>query len=206
MSTSSLNRTVAYYRFVDGAGALVESGTRVRTRRAILDAAVSALTRNPQAALADIALVANVGRSTVHRYFPERSDLLAAIGTDATEKIAAATVRAPRRRQRSRRANSAGAGVLRVRRLAPAGYQSTRHVRHRRLGHRDRRRPSFDPHDRKRSRRGNRRHQIGSGVDPAPVVGPIDLVMGVDSTHTSAEAPRARPMYLHSDQGDCAIG
>ncbi|WP_201263483.1 TetR/AcrR family transcriptional regulator [Mycobacterium montefiorense] len=79
---------------MDGAGAIVESGTRVRTRRAILDAAVSALTRNPQAALADIALVANVGRSTVHRYFPERSDLLAAIGTDATEKIAAATVRA----------------------------------------------------------------------------------------------------------------
>ena len=79
---------------MDGVGAPVESGTRVRTRRAILDAAVSALTRNPQAALADIAVVANVGRSTVHRYFPERSDLLAAIGVDATEKIAAATVRA----------------------------------------------------------------------------------------------------------------
>lgn len=77
-----------------GQSAVAESGARLRTRRAILDAAVVALAENASATLADIAVVANVGRTTVHRYFPERSDLIAAISTDALEKVAAATERA----------------------------------------------------------------------------------------------------------------
>lgn len=74
--------------------AITETGARARTRRAILDAAVSVLSTNPQASLADIATAAAVGRTTVHRYFPERADLITAIGADAQEKIELATARA----------------------------------------------------------------------------------------------------------------
>lgn len=77
-----------------GESAVAETGARLRTRRAILDAAVTALIRNSSATLADIAVEANVGRTTVHRYFPERSDLLGAIGTDFLDKIEQATTRA----------------------------------------------------------------------------------------------------------------
>ncbi|WP_084961944.1 TetR/AcrR family transcriptional regulator [Thermoactinospora rubra] len=71
-----------------------ESRTRARTRRAILDAAVTVLSKDQGASLSDVAAVAGVGRTTVHRYFPERSDLLEAIGADLLEKVAAATARA----------------------------------------------------------------------------------------------------------------
>ena len=56
-----------------------EGGPRSRTRRAILDAAMSVLAENPTASLGDIAAAAEVGRSTLHRYFAERSDLLRAL-------------------------------------------------------------------------------------------------------------------------------
>lgn len=59
--------------------ASLESGPRGRTRRAILDAAMSVLSDHPTAPLSDIAAAAQVGRSTVHRYFPERSDLIRAL-------------------------------------------------------------------------------------------------------------------------------
>ena len=52
---------------------------RGRTRKAILDAAMTVLADNPAAPLADIATAADVGRSTVHRYFPERIDLIRAL-------------------------------------------------------------------------------------------------------------------------------
>lgn len=58
---------------------MAESGVRGRTRRAIVEAAISAITDNPAAPLSDIAEIAGVGRSTLHRYFPERSDLLRAV-------------------------------------------------------------------------------------------------------------------------------
>jgi len=77
-----------------GESAVAESGARLRTRRAILDAAVEALAENAAATLSDIAVVANVGRTTVHRYFPERSDLITAISADALDKVATATERA----------------------------------------------------------------------------------------------------------------
>ncbi|MDT5328369.1 MAG: TetR/AcrR family transcriptional regulator, repressor for lfrA [Mycobacterium sp.] len=56
-----------------------DGGPRSRTRRAILDAAMSVLADNPAASLGDIATAARVGRSTLHRYFAERSDLLHAL-------------------------------------------------------------------------------------------------------------------------------
>ncbi|MGW0159941.1 TetR/AcrR family transcriptional regulator [Mycobacterium sp. NPDC003323] len=56
-----------------------ESGVRHRTRRAIVEAAIGVITDNPTAPLSDIAEAAGVGRSTLHRYFPERIDLLRAV-------------------------------------------------------------------------------------------------------------------------------
>ena len=58
---------------------LNEGGARSRTRNAILDAAMSVLADNPTASLGDIAAAAAVGRSTLHRYFAERTDLLHAL-------------------------------------------------------------------------------------------------------------------------------
>jgi TetR/AcrR family transcriptional repressor of lfrA len=58
---------------------LNEGGARSRTRNAILDAAMSVLAHNPTASLGDIAAAAAVGRSTLHRYFAERTDLLHAL-------------------------------------------------------------------------------------------------------------------------------
>ena len=55
------------------------TGLRGRTRRAILDAAMSVLADNPSAPLSDIAAAAEVGRSTVHRYFAERTELIKAL-------------------------------------------------------------------------------------------------------------------------------
>jgi AcrR family transcriptional regulator len=71
-----------------------ESGTRARTRRAILDAAVQVLSQHSGASLAEVAAAAGVGRTTMHRYFPERADLLAGISSDLLERVAAATERA----------------------------------------------------------------------------------------------------------------
>jgi TetR/AcrR family transcriptional repressor of lfrA len=57
----------------------IDSGVRSRTRTAILDAASTVLATNPAASLGDIATAAGVGRSTLHRYFAERSQLLRAL-------------------------------------------------------------------------------------------------------------------------------
>lgn len=69
-------------------------GVRARTRRAILDAAITALSRSPAASLAEVAEAAQVGRTTVHRYFPERSGLLDAVSADVLARIDAAVRRA----------------------------------------------------------------------------------------------------------------
>ncbi|MDG4829194.1 TetR/AcrR family transcriptional regulator [Solwaraspora sp. WMMD1047] len=68
-----------------------ESGSRARTRRAILDAAIAVLSRDQSASLAEIAVEASVGRTTLHRYFPERSDLMAALGSHILDRVAGAT-------------------------------------------------------------------------------------------------------------------
>lgn len=70
-----------------------ESVTRSRTRQAILSAAASVLAGNRAATLPEIAEAAGVGRTTLHRYFPDRDalinaavmDSLAAIGQAVTE-------------------------------------------------------------------------------------------------------------------------
>jgi AcrR family transcriptional regulator len=64
-----------------------ETGVRGRTRRAILSAAASLLARRHGATLAEIAEAADVGRSTLHRYFPDRDELLRAVVHDSLEAI-----------------------------------------------------------------------------------------------------------------------
>jgi AcrR family transcriptional regulator len=68
------------------------TGVRARTRRAILDAAVTVFSANPGASLSDVAQAAQVGRSTLHRYFPERADLIRAVGAEALDRTRAAIV------------------------------------------------------------------------------------------------------------------
>ena len=71
-----------------------EGGPRSRTRRAILDAAMTLLADDPTTSLGDIATAAEVGRSTLHRYFPERSDLLRALALHVHALSNAAIARA----------------------------------------------------------------------------------------------------------------
>jgi AcrR family transcriptional regulator len=63
--------------------ATLRSGARGRTRSAILRAAASVLARDRTATLADIAAAADVGRSTLHRYFSDREELIDAAIEDA---------------------------------------------------------------------------------------------------------------------------
>ncbi len=60
----------------------VESGSRSRTRRAILDAAVVVFSQRRTASLGDVAAEAGVARSTLHRYFPDRAELIHALAAD----------------------------------------------------------------------------------------------------------------------------
>lgn len=67
--------------------AAAESGARRRTRRAILSAAASVLARDRTATLSDIAEAAEVGRTTLHRYFPDRDGLIKATIDDSIEAV-----------------------------------------------------------------------------------------------------------------------
>ncbi|HEX8628392.1 MAG TPA: TetR/AcrR family transcriptional regulator [Catenuloplanes sp.] len=71
-----------------------ESGSRARTRRAIVDAAIEVLGRNPAATLGEIAAAADVGRTTLHRYFAERADLLVAVNAEGVARLDRAAARA----------------------------------------------------------------------------------------------------------------
>jgi AcrR family transcriptional regulator len=71
-----------------------ESGSRARTRQAIIDAAVEVLARNPAASLGDVASTAGVGRTTLHRYFAERADLMTALREEAELRLCRAHDRA----------------------------------------------------------------------------------------------------------------
>ncbi|WP_162907484.1 TetR/AcrR family transcriptional regulator, partial [Allorhizocola rhizosphaerae] len=70
------------------------SGARARTRQAILNAAIEVLARNQGASLGDIATAAEVGRTTLHRYFADRAELIAAVGEETLARLNRATERA----------------------------------------------------------------------------------------------------------------
>jgi len=71
-----------------------ESGTRGRTRRAILSAAASVLARDRAATLPEIAEAADVGRTTLHRYFPDRETLINTAVEDSVQAIGRAVAEA----------------------------------------------------------------------------------------------------------------
>ena len=110
-----------------------ERGARARTRQAILSAAIEVLGQNPSAALSDIAAAADVGRTTLHRYFPERSDLLRAVAAEGSARLDAGhRERPPRRGHRRRGVASALPRILRPRRPALADLHRPVQRRHRR--------------------------------------------------------------------------
>ncbi|WP_017586723.1 TetR/AcrR family transcriptional regulator [Nocardiopsis ganjiahuensis] len=63
------------------------AGVRARTRGAILRAAATVLAHDRNAPLSAVAEAAEVGRSTLHRYFPDREVLLAATYQEALSEI-----------------------------------------------------------------------------------------------------------------------
>ena len=65
-------------------------------RQAILDAAIELFARNPGASLSAIAVRAGVGRASLHRHFPSRKDLVAAVVRQCMDETAAATAAATR--------------------------------------------------------------------------------------------------------------
>src|ERR1051325_1928203 len=78
----------------ESAHGMVISGPRARTRQAILEAAVTVLSRRPTATLSDVADAAQVGRTTVHRYFPDRASLEDALSLHLLAQIRGAAGRA----------------------------------------------------------------------------------------------------------------
>ena len=88
------------------------TATRQRTRQAIIDAAVAVLVRKRDATLADIAAAAGTHRSTLHRIFADRRELVDAVVRDSLDAIVSATEAA---------AVDQGPPVEALRRLA-AGY------------------------------------------------------------------------------------
>ena len=77
------------------------------TRDAVLRAAAALLATDSGASLAEIAAAAGVGRTTVHRAFPTRADLLTALALDAVGPLSGAIDGgAARRRPRHRGARA----------------------------------------------------------------------------------------------------
>lgn len=63
------------------------SQLRPSAKSAILDAGFAVFSRDPSASLAHVAEVAGVGRATLHRYFPSRSALIAALSRIAMTEM-----------------------------------------------------------------------------------------------------------------------
>ncbi|CDP88956.1 MULTISPECIES: TetR/AcrR family transcriptional regulator [Mycolicibacterium] len=70
------------------------SATQARTRAAIIEAAAAVLADDRTATLPEIAKAAGVGRTTVHRYFPDRESLINATIVDSVQVVTAAVAAA----------------------------------------------------------------------------------------------------------------
>ncbi|ASO20218.1 AcrR family transcriptional regulator [Actinoalloteichus hoggarensis] len=71
-----------------------KAGFRNRTRQAIIDAAGAVLGERPYASMSEIAEAAEVGRSTLHRYFSDRGELIGAMSEDLLERLDHAIIEA----------------------------------------------------------------------------------------------------------------
>lgn len=60
---------------------------RLSSRDAIIEAAFSVFSKNPSAALSEVAERAGVGRATLHRYFASRDDLMRALSKIAIKEM-----------------------------------------------------------------------------------------------------------------------
>lgn len=60
---------------------------RPSTRDAIIESAFAVLSKNPSAALADVAARAGVGRATLHRHFASREDLMRELAMLASKEM-----------------------------------------------------------------------------------------------------------------------
>lgn len=65
----------------------MSSSIRPPTRDAIIEAAFAVLSKNPSAALSDVAARAGVGRATLHRHFASRDDLVRALALQANQEM-----------------------------------------------------------------------------------------------------------------------
>ena len=63
------------------------NSVRPSTRDAIIEAAFAVFSKNPSAALADIASRAGVGRATLHRHFASREDLMRELAKIASKEM-----------------------------------------------------------------------------------------------------------------------
>lgn len=64
------------------------TAAQIRTRTAILRAALGLLINDRSVSMSEVAKDADVARSTLHRYFPERSDLITAVDMFASQQLA----------------------------------------------------------------------------------------------------------------------
>jgi AcrR family transcriptional regulator len=62
------------------------SALRRDGKAAVLDAAVEVLVADPSASLAEVAEAAGIGRTTLHKYYATREDLLRAVGHRAIDR------------------------------------------------------------------------------------------------------------------------
>src|SRR5699024_10619379 len=73
---------------------VIETRTRARTRRAILQAAADAFVSDKKASMSEVAQHAGVARRTLQRALPERGDRVDALGHYVEELVPEATERA----------------------------------------------------------------------------------------------------------------
>ncbi|GGF49644.1 TetR family transcriptional regulator [Marmoricola endophyticus] len=73
---------------------MTDSPRASRTRRDLVRSAVEVWGRDSRATLADVATAAGTGRATLHRYFPGRAELVAAVEEEALIRLGAAVDRA----------------------------------------------------------------------------------------------------------------
>ncbi|WP_158889148.1 TetR/AcrR family transcriptional regulator [Amycolatopsis anabasis] len=61
--------------------------TITRERPSTLDIAAEVLVANPTASLAQVAEAAGIGRTTLHKHYPTRQDLLVAVAHDSLDRV-----------------------------------------------------------------------------------------------------------------------